>query len=149
MKKTLVSLALALAASMAMAADVGVSAVRDTNQHKFGIRATLNVPVAGLAVTPQVSVTHIGGEYDRYGFGADYTLATIGKVSVVGNAALVYQDTLAAGNDNGAGATVGLRASYPVYKNVSVTGSMERFVEFNGLNNQNGTVFGLGLVAKF
>lgn len=146
MKKIFVALAFAVAASMSMAADVTVSAVYDYSLSSTGVRVTAAAaPINGF--TPQASVTRLGGEYTRYAAGAKYDFATVGPVTLSGIGYGVFQDT--AGAASGYGLTAGLVASVPVYKNVTLDATIERFAGQDRISNRNGTLATVGLNAKF
>lgn len=146
MKKIIVALAFALAASMSMAAEVGVSAVHDYSLSATGVRATVSTAKVN-GFTPQVSVTRFGGEYTRYAAGGKYDFATIGPVTFSGIGSGVFQDTV--GASSGYGLTAGLVASVPVYKNVTLDATIERFAGQDRISNRNGTLATVGLNAKF
>ena len=146
MKKIFVALAFALVASATMASDVGVSAVHDYSLSATGVRATVSTAKVN-GFTPQVSVTRLGGEYTRYAAGGKYDFATIGPVTFSGVGSGVFQDTVGAAS--GYGLNVGLGASVPVYKNVSVDATVERFAGQDRISNRNGTLATVGLNAKF
>lgn len=146
MKKFLTALAFLAFGSAAMAADVGISAVRDSNLNEDGARVTV---AAGkvLGVTPQLSVTNVNS-YTRYAAGAEAGLFAVGPVKVSAAGAAVYQNTAGAGA-NGYGLTAGVKAVLPLAKNISATAGVERFYGQDRVNGFNGTVGTIGLVARF
>jgi hypothetical protein len=146
MKKTIIAIAISFAASMAMALDVGVTAVHDYSLTSTGVRATVSTAkVSGF--TPQASVTRLGGEYTRYAAGGKYDLAKIGPVTFFGVGSGVFQDTVGAAS--GYGLSAGLVASVPVYKNVALEVGVERFAGQDRISNRDGTLATVGLNAKF
>lgn len=146
MKKIFVALAFAVAASMSMAADVGVSAVYDYSLSSTGVRATVSTAKIN-GFTPQVSVTRLGGDYTRYAAGGKYDFATVGPVTFSGVGSGVFQDTT--DGASGYGLTAGLVASVPVAKNVSLNATVECFAGQSRISNRNGTLATVGLNAKF
>ena len=146
MKKFLTALALFAFGSMAMAADVGVSAVRDSNLDQNGARVTLTTGKV-LGVTPQLSVTNVDG-YTRYAAGAEAGLFAVGPVKVSAAGAAVYQNTAGAGT-NGYGLTAGVKAVLPLTKNIDATAGVERFYGQDRINGFNGSVATVGIVARF
>ena len=146
MKKIIVALALAVAASMAMATEVGVSAVRDYNLSGTGVRATVSADKF-YGFKPEASITRMSGVYNRYAIGADYSIGSIGPVNFSGTGSGVYQQTTNA--KSGYGLSVGLVASVPVYKNVTLDATVERFIGQNRISNFNGINTTVGLSAKF
>lgn len=147
MKKLILGTILAATMSIAMATDVGVSAVSDTNVNKSGVRVTLAGPQV-LGKATQLSVTSINDAYIRYGIGADYSVLKHGPIDVSLTGAGVYQDTRS-GGVNGYGLTVGTKATYTLSKNVDLVGSVERFIGQERVSDKNGNVVAMGLVAKF
>lgn len=146
MKKIIVALALALAASAAMSTEIGVSAVRDYNLNSTGARATVSVDkISGFK--PQASITSMSGAYNRYAVGADYSFGSIGPVTFSGTGSGVFQQTKNA--SSGYGLNAGLLASMPVYKNVSLDASVERFFGQKRISNFDGISTNVGLSAKF
>lgn len=142
MKKILTALALVAAVGAATAAEVGVSAVRDYNVDKDGVRATVALGKA------TVSATSIDNVYNRFGVGTGVDLVKIGPVKVGATGAAVYQDTAGTG-ENGYGLTAGLKATLPLAKNVDLTAGVERFVGQARVNQYNGTVGAVGVALRF
>jgi len=129
-----------------MAVDVGVSTVYDYGLSATGVRATVSTAKVN-GFTPQVSVTRVGGEYTRFAAGSKLELASLGPVTLSGSGSGVFQSTV--GASSGYGLAVGLVASVPVYKDVSVDASIERFVGQSRVSNRNGTLATVGLNVKF
>lgn len=146
MKKIIIALAFAVSASVSMAVEVGVSAVHDYSLSGTGIRTTVSTAKVN-DFTPQVSVTRLGSEYTRYAAGGKYDFATIGPVAFSGVGSAVLQNTAHA--SSGYGLSAGLVASVPVYKNVSLDASIERFIGQRRISNRNGLLANIGLSAKF
>lgn len=142
MKKFLTALAFVAAAGAVCAAEVGVSAVRDYNVDKDGVRVTATVGKA------TVSATSIDNVYNRYAVGTGVDLFKVGPVKVGATGAVVYQDTANAGT-NGYGVAAGLKATLPLAKNVDLTAGVERFVGQSRINEYNGTVGTVGVALRF
>lgn len=146
MKKFLTALAFIAFGSAAMAADVGISAVRDGNLDQDGTRVTF---AAGkiLGVTPQLSVTSVDS-YTRYAAGAEAKLVAVGPVKLSATGAGVFQSTVGTGA-SGYGLTGGLKAVLPLTKNIDITAGAERFFGQERVNGFNGSVATIGLNARF
>lgn len=146
MKKLLIATALVAVTSMAAAAEVGMSSVRDIGLDKNGVRVTATVgSVAGFR--PQLSFTQVNGSYDRWAVGGQYTLAKVGPVAFATVATGVYHDA-AVGSD-GYGLTAGLKATYALSKTVDVVAGVERFVGQDSISASNATTTSFGLNLKF
>lgn len=146
MKSFVIATALALTVGIASAAEVSVGGVYDHNVEKSGIRVTASAGKLG-AFTPIASYTHIDSVYNRYAVGGDYALTNVGLVKLSATASGVYQDT--AFGQSGYGLTGGLKATYDVTKNISVVGTVERFVGQERISQYNGTVAGVAVALKF
>jgi hypothetical protein len=146
MKKLLIATTLVAIASMATAAEVGMSSVRDIGLDKNGVRVTASVGTL-VGFTPQVSFTQLNGSYDRWAVGGQYALAKVGPVAFAATASGVYHDSLV-GSD-GYGVTGGLKATYALSKNVDVVAGVERFIGQDSVSASNATVTSFGLNLKF
>lgn len=148
MKKAFVALAISVAGTAALAADVSVSGVRDYTLDRDGVRvaATASKPVV-RNITPTASVTYINDRYTRYAVGGTIPVAQLGAVAVKATAGGVFQDT--AVGANGYGLTAGLQAAVDLSKNVQLTAGVERFVGQSRVNQFNGTVGTVGVALKF
>ncbi len=146
MKKTLIAALLVLSVTAASALDVGVSMVRDAQLDKTGARVTLTSHEFG-AVAPQVTITNVNDVYIRYGVGAEYSLVKVGGLDVALTGAGVFQD--ATSSVTGYGLTTGLKATYPLTKNIGAYATLERFYGQERISAFNGNTAGIGLVAKF
>lgn len=142
MKKFLTALAFVAAAGAVSAAEVGVSAVRDYNLDKDGVRVTATLGKL------TASATSVDYKYNRYAVGTGVDLGSIGPVKVGATVAGVYQDTSVSGVD-GYGVTGGLKAVLPITKTVELAAGVERFVGQERIRQYNGTVGSIGLVARF
>lgn len=153
MKKTLLALAITMAAITAQAqtsAQLGVdaSAIYDTNTQTAGSRVTLDFPsVAQYGFTPTVTASYVDNWYARTGVGADYRFKIDSPVTVKASTAVVYQDSFG-GNPSGGGLLLGMKAVYPVSKVFDLTSSVDFFVGQSKIGQYNGAVIGLGLKAK-
>ena len=148
MKKTLIVLAMLTGATVASAADVTVSGVRDANLDRDGTRVTVSTNRTVGPVTPFASVTHINDRYTRYAVGGTVPVTTLGPVAVRAAVGGVYQDTAGRSAD-GYGLTAGLQAGVNLTKTVQLTAGVERFIGQNRVDQFNGNVATVGLNVKF
>jgi hypothetical protein len=146
MKKLILGTFLAAAMCGAMATDVGVSSVTDTNVNKSGVRVTMVGPQV-LDKATQLAVTSVDDSYIRYSVGVDHSVLKHGPIDVSLTGAGVYQDTI--GGVNGYALTLGTKVTYTLTKSVDLVGSVERFVGQERVSDKNGNVVAMGLVAKF
>lgn len=142
MKKAILSTVLATAAFVASAADVTVSAVRDSKTNDYGFRA--EGQVFGLTV----SGTHLPDHYNRLAVGKHFNVAAIGPVKVSAGMSAVRHDRSGMNND-GYGLSVNLKASYDLSKHVSVVAGMEQFHGQDRVKDTNGVATSVGLRVMF
>jgi hypothetical protein len=141
MNKFLIATLIA-AATSASAADVSVSAVRDYNLDKTGVR--LETTLLGVSL----SATNVSGEYNRLAVGKTYDLLSVGPVSLGVSGAGVYHARLNPGED-GYGATIGARVSYKLDSNASVIAGVEQFYGQRRLRDTSGVSGNIGLKVTF
>lgn len=148
MKTILATAILALTATAATAADVGVSVVRDNHAAQTGARVELALPeFSGFGITPTASVTNMPDFYTRYALGGKATLVQLGDFSAGVGVSGVYQATRH--GENGYGVVGALRADYTLTKNVSVFATVERFWGQHRVSQSNGNVSGVGVSYRF
>ncbi len=126
MKKIVLATAIALAATAASAVEVGVTATRDysgDNRNFGGI--TLGQSYGKLNATAGFERSTVGSnDQDRYSLVAGYDVAKLGSVTVTPRLGVAYLDNQT--GSNGYAATVGLGASVPVTKQVSIGLAVDR-----------------------
>ncbi len=126
MKKIVLATALVLAATAASAVEVGVTATRDysgDNRNFGGI--TLGQKYGAVGVTAGFERTTVGGnDQNRWSLVGGYDVAKLGPVTVTPRLGVAYLDNQT--GSNGYAATVGLGASVPVTKQVSVGLAVDR-----------------------
>lgn len=144
--KTLLIAASFAALTSAHAADATLSATRDYNSDKNGVKLELSAGQL-LGVKPVLGVTHFDGAMNRYSVGTSVDLLKVKSLSVAATASGVYQDSNR-GSD-GFGATLGVKASMPVSKSVTLVAGAERFWGQDRVSASNGTVGSVGLSVKF
>ena len=126
MKKIVLATALVLAASAASALELGVTATRDysgDNRNYGGI--TLGQSYGKLNATLGAERSSVGGnDQNRFSLVGGYDVAKLGQVTVTPRLGVAYLD-----NQNGSDGyamTVGVGASVPVTKQVSVGLAVDR-----------------------
>ena len=146
MKKLLLVTALAAFMSTAMATDVSVSLVRDATIDKTGARVILSGPEYG-PVKSFATVTNVNDAYIRYGVGGELSGVQVGPVALSATGSVIYQDVTS--GVSGYGLVAGVKAAYPITKNIDVVASVEKFYGQERISQFNGNTVGLGLTAKF
>ena len=126
MKKIVLATALVLAAGAASALELGVTATRDysgDNRNFGGI--TLGHNYGALGLTAGAERSSVGGnDQNRFSLVAGYDVAKLGPVTVTPRLGVAYLDNQT--GQDGYAATVGLGATVPVNKKVSVGLAVDR-----------------------
>ncbi len=126
MKKIALATVLALAATMASAVEVGVTATRDYSgdNRNFG-GVTIGQKYGAVGVTAGFERSAVGSnDQDRYSLVAGYDLAKVGQITVTPRLGVAFLDNQTSAN--GYAMTVGVGASVPVTKKVSVGLAVDR-----------------------
>jgi outer membrane autotransporter protein len=122
MKKIAIASLIALAATAASAVEVGVTTTRDysgaTDRNSGGITVGQSVGKVGIAAGFE-RFTAGNNDQDRFSLVAGYDVAKIGPVTVTPKLGVAYLNNQT--NKDGYALTVGVGASVPVTKKVSVT----------------------------
>jgi opacity protein-like surface antigen len=126
MKKIILATTLVLAATTASAVEVGVTATRDysgDNRNFGGI--TIGQKYGTIGVTAGFERSTVGSnDQDRYSLVAGYDVAKLGPVTVTPRLVVAFLDNQS--SSNGYAMTVGIGASVPVTKQVSVGLAVDR-----------------------
>ena len=126
MKKIVLATALVLAATAASAVEVGVTATRDysgDNRNFGGI--TIGQKYGNVGVTAGFERSTVGSnDQDRYSLVAGYDVTKLGPVTVTPRLGVAFLDNQTSAN--GYAMTVGVGASVPVTKQVSVGLAVDR-----------------------
>lgn len=120
MKKFILAAAFTLVASAASALEIGVTATRDDagNDRNFG-GITLGHKYGALGVTAGFERSTFGNnDQNRFSLVAGYDVTKVGPVTVTPRLGVAYLDNQT--SQNGYAMTVGVGASVPVTKQVSV-----------------------------
>lgn len=126
MKKIVLATALVLAAAAASAVEVGVTATRDysgDNRNFGGI--TIGEKIGSLGITGGFERSTAGSDnQDRYSLVAGYDVTKLGSITVTPRLGVAFLDNQT--SSNGYAMTVGIGASVPVAKKVSVGLALDR-----------------------
>lgn len=126
MKKIVLASALALAATAASALELGVTATRDYSgsDRNFG-GVTIGQNYGKLSATVGAERSSVGGnDQNRFSLVGGYDLAKVGPVTVTPRLGVAYLDNQT--GQDGYAMTVGIGASVPVTKQVSVGLAVDR-----------------------
>ena len=150
MKKFAIASIIALAATAASAVEVGVIGTRDysgaENRNSAGI--TLGQSFGKVGVTAGFErFTKGTNDQDRYSLVAGYDVAKLGAVTVTPKVGVAYLNNQV--GENGYAMTVGVGASLPVTKQVSVTADVARQYGQDRVNQFDGNHVTVGLKYRF
>lgn len=126
MKKIVLATAFALAASAASALEVGVTATRDYSgdNRNFG-GVTIGQSYGKLNATVGAERSTVGGnDQNRFSLVGGYDVAKVGPVTITPRLGVAYLNNQV--GDNGYAMTVGVGASVPVTKQVSLGLAVDR-----------------------
>ena len=149
MKKIAIASIIALAATAASAMELGVTATRDysgDNRNFGGI--TLGQSYGKLSATAGFERSTVGGDaQNRWSLVGGYDLAKFGPVTVTPKVGVAHLDSQTA--QDGYAMTVGVGASMPVTKQVSVTVDFARQYGQERVQAFDGNRTTVGLKYKF
>lgn len=151
MKKIVLATALALAAGVASAVEIGVTANRDysQNQDRNGFGVTVGQKYNKVGVTAGFErYTQNANDLDRYSLVGGYDVATVGKLTVTPKVGVAYLNPQTTAN--GWQASVGAGVSYAVTKNVALTADYRYQTSLQTrVENFNGNVISGGVRVSF
>ena len=150
MKKIAIASLIALAATAASALEVGVNTTRDYSgaENRNGTGITVGNQYGRVGVTAGFDRTTKGAnDQDRYSLVAGYDVAKFGPVTVTPKVGVAYLDNQR-GSD-GYAMTVGVGASVPVTKQVSLTADVARQYGQDRVNQFDGNRVTVGLKYRF
>ncbi len=150
MKKIAIASIIALAATAASALEVGVVGTRDysgsENRNSAGV--TVGNSYGKVGVTAGFErFTRGANDQDRYSLVAGYDVARLGPVTVTPKVGAAYLDNQV--GENGYAMTVGIGASVPVTKQISLTADVARQYGQERVNQFDGNQVTVGLKYKF
>lgn len=149
MKKILIATAVALATVSATAAEIGVTTTRDyssTDRNSVGITVGEKFGKVGLTAGVE-RFTKGNNDQDRYTVIGSYDLTKVGPVTVAAKGGAAYLNNQT-GSDGFAG-IVGVGASYPINKTLSLGLDVTRQIGQDRVNQYNGNLVTAGLRVKF
>lgn len=150
MKKTLIATVMALAALSASALEVGVSTTADYSgvNKSTGYGLTLSKPVGAFGVTAGFDRFNAGeNNQDRYSVVAGYDIAKFGPVTVTPKLGAAYLNNQVSAD--GYAMTVGVGASMPLTKAVSLTVDVARQYGQERVKGSDGNTVTTGLAYRF
>jgi hypothetical protein len=150
MKKIAIASIIALAATAASALEVGVTGTRDYSgtESRNGAGLTVGHNYGKVGVTAGFErFTSGANDQDRYSLVAGYNVAKIGPVTVTPNVGVAYLNNQV--GENGYAMTVGVGASLPVTKQVSLTADVARQYGQDRVNQFDGNRVTVGLKYRF
>lgn len=151
MKKIVLATVLALAAGVASAVEVGVTANRDysQNQDRNGFGVTVGEKFGKTSVTGGFErYTQNSNDTNRYSLVGGYDVATIGKLTVTPKVGVAYIDPTTTAN--GWQGSVGVGASYAINKTTSLTADYRYQTALQTrVENFNGNVISAGVKVSF
>ena len=150
MKKIVIATVIALAATAASALEVGVTTTTDysgaTNRTGYGL--TVGNKMGAMNVTAGFDrITAGTNDQDRYSITAGYTVAKFGPVTVAPNVGVAYLNNQTGAD--GYAMTVGVGASMPVTKQISLGVNFARQYGQDRVQSSDGNRVTAGLTYKF
>jgi hypothetical protein len=148
MKKPLITLALLSALNTASAVDFGVGYSRDVTNDLNGVSVSVTDSWQKFSLSASAERYDVAvGEQNQLSLVAGYQLLQVAGLTVEGQfgASYITSDTA----KDGLTSVVGLGASMPLYKNISVAADLRRNVGGGSMKVHNGTSVGVGLKYNF
>ncbi len=149
MKKIAIASIIALAATAASALEVGVTGTRDyagDNRNGAGFTVGHNYGKVGVAAGFE-RFTKGDNDQDRYSLVAGYDVVKVGPVTVTPKVGVAYLNNQV--GENGYAMTVGVGASLPVTKQVSLTADVARQYGQDRVSQFDGDRVTVGLKYRF
>ncbi len=145
MKKAFISLTIFTAVSSANALDFGTSYGRDITNDTNGYGIQVSESWNRWSLTAQAD--RFESNQDQVSVLAGYQIAKIWKLIIDAQAGAAYIQ--ADNSKDGLTSVVGLSASVPIIKNISVTGDIRRQIGQASMKQYDGTSLGVGIKYKF
>ena len=150
MKKILIATTIALAATTASALEVGVIGTRDysgaDNRNSAGVTIGQKYGAVGLTAGFE-RFTKGSNDQDRFSLVAGYDVAKFGSVTVTPKVGAAYLNNQT--GEDGYAMTVGVGASLPITKQVSLTADVARQWGQDRVKASDGNAVTLGVSYKF
>ena len=150
MKKILIATTIALAATAASALEVGVIGTRDYSgtDNRNGAGVTLGQSFGKVGVTAGFEqFTRGANDQDRYSLVAGYNVAKVGAITVTPNVGVAYLNNQT--GQDGYAMTVGIGATVPVTKQISLTAGVARQYGQDRVQAFDGNRVTVGVKYKF
>jgi len=148
MKKTLIGLALLSTIGSASALDFGVGYSRDISNDVNGVGISVGESWKNFSLTASAERFDVaGGNHDQVSLIGGYQLIKVAGVAIEGQFGASYITSDVA--KDGLIGVVGLGASMPLYRNISVTSNVRRNIGSGDMKVHDGTTAGLGLKYSF
>lgn len=143
MKKNIIASAIMVASAYASAMEISVTTVHDNSGTGNAVSLMQQVGKLGMSGSFERS----SATQDRYGVGANYNVLTVGNMPVVAKMGALYLQNK--GGVDGYAMTVGVGASLPITKTVSLTADVIRQYGQERVDQFNGTRTSVGLKHSF
>lgn len=150
MKKIALATVLALAAGMASAVEVGVTANRDFSQNpdRNGYGVTIGQKFGATSATLGFErFTKGTNDLDRYSLVGGYDVAKLGRATLTAKAGVAYLQPQV--GQTGYAALVGAGVSYPLSKSVSLTADYRYQAGQDRVDQYNGSTVSAGIKVGF
>lgn len=148
MKKFAIASILAVTAITASAVEVGVTAVEQSTQNRYGYGVTVGENFNGINVTAGVSRFYReANDQTRFSLVGSKEVYKAGPVSLTGRAGVAHINNRT-GSD-GSALTVGVGADMPVAKNVTAGLSVDRQYGQNRVSSFDGNIVTAGIKVGF
>lgn len=149
MKKILIATAVALAATAVTAAEFGVTATRDyAGANRNGTGITIGEKFGKIGVTAGFERTTAGNnDQDRLSLTTGYDIARVGQMTIAPKLGVAHLNNQAGAD--GYAMTVGVGASVPLNKSVSLTADVARQYGQDRVAAFDGNRVTVGLRYKF
>ena len=142
------SLALMSTVATAQAVDFGVGYGRDVTNDINGVGISVTESWKKVSLTAAVERFDVAvGEQSQISLIAGYQLLKLAGVAVEGQFGATYITSDSA--KDGLTSVVGLGASMPIYKNISITADARRNIGTGSMKVHDGTTVGMGLKYSF
>lgn len=148
MKKSLIGIALLTSVATASALEVGVGYGRDITNDVNGVGISVGESWNKVSLTASAErFDVVGGNQDQISLVAGYQLLKVAGISVEGQFGATYITSDVA--KDGLTTVVGLGASMPVFRGVSIGADVRRNVGIDSMKVHDGTTVGVGLRYSF
>lgn len=149
MKKVILATVLSLAASAALAVEVGVNGSYDFDSSRPGAGVTVGQKFGKFGVTGGFDRYTKGTDTDKWSLVGSYDVFTVGKATVAAKAGAAYINNTGNTLKDGYAALVGAGVSYPITKELAGTVDYRYQAGQSKINSQNGSTVSAGIKYSF